>query len=186
MEKQHDFKAWVGQIIKGIAAMNTVALAGLFNGTDQSISLLADIISDGKMMIGSDGNGKVSVPTIMRGDEMGHNLVTVIFGYSIPVLWRLSGRKPFILDSGSSCDTKLVLGIYVTQDAQDRTRACYNGKLYFLVMPDGLPERCLNGCSKAGCQPVCRPNQFSAPPGIEYLGKNGTFHDITVEKIIQG
>jgi hypothetical protein len=168
--------------------LNDQAVFYIFNGTDDALNKLGGVISDGKLIPGVDSNQNVVLPELMTGAEIGKSITTVIFGYSIPVLWRLSGRKPFILDSGYPCDTQDPRGVYLTQDTRDRTRGCYNNKLYFLVMPDGLPEHCVEGCHKDGCPPqVCRPNPFIAPPGVDYLnGKDTTFGDITVEKIIQG
>lgn len=174
-------------VMKGINAVNTATLKAVFNGSDPSIITLSNMISDGRLIDGMGPDGHLVSPEPVDEDKIGDHITTIVFAYSIPVLWRLSGRKPFVLDSGSSCDAPVPSGVYLTPDTQARTKVCYNQRLYFLVMSDGDPAHCPD-CGKNGCDTIhCRPNQFSIPPGLEYLdGKDKTFGDITIQKIVEG
>ena len=176
----------MGQVVNAWGNVTEQALANLFDGSDDSISTLTTLISDGKLIEGSVDGAEADPPTGAPADSdsaLQVSIAKAFFAYAIPTIWTLSGVHPFIVDSGYDCSTKDPSGLYLDTDTMQATNGCYNGKLYYLVTPNGDAEICTGGCST--CTQDCTANTFSAPPGLDSL--NGqSFGGITVSDLIAG
>lgn len=113
------------------------------------------------------------------------NIEKSVYGFSIPVLWRLSETYAFVLDSGYGCDEQYPVKDYLDEATMDATSACYDGKRYYLVHPKGDSEEC--SCSYVGrrCEMRCSNSKFSAPPGLDSLDGE-MFGGITTADLIKG
>ncbi|KAF1835102.1 glycoside hydrolase [Decorospora gaudefroyi] len=159
-EAQDEFSSYIGTVISGWAAIASIALRDLFNGTDESIDIL-------------DG-----FPDPMSSISLWENIEKSIFGFAIPALWTVSKAYAFIIDSGDGCDGNNI-GKYMDDDTMTLTGSCVDGKKYYLATPEGDFEICQDVCDGGShCHPQsCRNNKFSAPKGVDYLG--GNFGGIT-------
>ncbi|GKZ29774.1 hypothetical protein AbraIFM66950_006404 [Aspergillus brasiliensis] len=99
------------------------------------------------------------------------------FAFAIPSIWTVSGRYPFVIDAGYSCDHEVDMGDYLEDDTMKEAKACYRNKRYYLAAPEGQPWECFEG--------GCIDNPFSALPGVDSMGQ-GSFGNVTVEEIIIG
>lgn len=170
--------------------MAATSLQTLFDGTDESVHRLANLIDKGQMLPGSTTSNSISSKSDI--DLVKHSLATM-FGFAVPQAWRLSGHHVFILDPGTGCDNKQPTDTFITTDTDHRSRVCVDGKLYFVVMPPNEPSTKERGggggCMKFdACMPTKSvPNQFVSPPGIETLdGKNDLIGNINLEQIVRG
>ncbi|KAM6532557.1 hypothetical protein FSOLCH5_001981 [Fusarium solani] len=133
-EKQASFNSYMGQTSKFWSDANADALYWLFNGIDEAIDMLWDVISDGKLVDGTLSNGQ-STPD--QRDDLQANIEKSFYGFTIPTLWRLSETYAFVLDSGYDCNKEYPVEDYLDEDTMDATSACYDGRRYYLVYPKG-------------------------------------------------
>ncbi|KAI8943235.1 hypothetical protein NX059_001257 [Plenodomus lindquistii] len=188
-ESQNTFSAFMGQSIDGWGNMSSTRLSTLFNGEEENIEALYDIISDGKLT-GGQSKGNIdedgAPATKDHEPELRANIGRTIFAWSIPNLWRNSKAYAFVMDSGYGCTGNEGLEEYVEADVMKATGACIDGKAYFLVQPDGDARTCkCHYYDNSHCENVCTTGTFAAPPGLNALnGKD--FGGITREDLIKG
>ncbi|KAK0655013.1 hypothetical protein B0T16DRAFT_383990 [Cercophora newfieldiana] len=168
-EDQNDFGEDLAQGMTGWALSYEKTLQFLFSGEDDAIDKLTALISDGKLIPGSNGNGEIATfpdpndPIYLADHQAAAE--KVFFGYAIPVAWFQTGHHPFVLDSGFPCGTIDPIDLHMTPDVQQRTWGCYDQKLYYLMEPIGGPKY--------------------MPPGLDSIdGKH--FGDIQAQDMIQG
>lgn len=172
----------MGQSIAGWGAVVEKSLSTLFDGSDASIEMLTDLISDGRFVEGSSIS--MALPPSDAG-ELPKDTMTALqksvsksfFAFAIPSIWTVSGRYPFVIDAGYSCDHADDMGDYLEADTMKVAKACYRNKRYYLAAPEGQPWECVEGS--------CLDNPFSALPGVDSMGQ-GSFGNVTVEDIIIG
>ncbi|GAB1203521.1 hypothetical protein APSETT445_002156 [Aspergillus pseudonomiae] len=181
-EKQDEFTNYMGQAIQGWGAVIEKSVNKLFGGLDDEINTLTELISDGKFIEGSslsmilpplepDGLPKDTLTALQKG------ISKSFFAFAIPSIWAVSGRYPFIIDAGYSCDHADDMGDYLEEETMQLAKACYRNKRYYLAAPEGQPWVCFEG--------GCLDNSFSALPGVDSMGQ-GLFGNVTVEEIIIG
>ncbi|KAJ4197154.1 hypothetical protein NW767_009046 [Fusarium falciforme] len=181
-EKQASFNSYMGQIIKYWSGANVNALRWIFDGTDEAIDTLWNLISDGKLVGGPLYDGE---STLKQEDDLQANIEKSFYGLNIPTLWRLSETYAFVLDSGYNCNEEYPVKDYLDEDTMDATSVCYEGRRYYLVYPKGDSEECSCSYIHTHCERTCKNNKFSAPPGLDSL--DGTlFGGITKEDLIKG
>ncbi|KAH8649335.1 hypothetical protein BX600DRAFT_388677 [Xylariales sp. PMI_506] len=187
VEKQDAFSDYMGQAVSGWGNSTEMALKSLFDGSDDSTSLLTSLIANGQLIEGAVG-GVAEYPDVTAGDTtqaaLQASISKALFAFAIPQLWAIAGTRAFILDSGYDCGTIDPEGDYLSTDTMHATAGCYdgNGKLYYLVYPKGDAEDCDGG---DGTATSCTDNSFSAPPGIDTL--DGTrFGGVSVTDLIVG
>jgi hypothetical protein len=186
-ESQDAFSNYMGQVVAGWVEINSISLKRMFEGTEESIKVLEEIISNGKLI--EDGLFEAEPPGLNDNStyklDLLKNIQKCFFGYSIPALWQASKAYAFVVDAGHACGGK-ELTDYLADDTMDATGACVDGQQYYLVYPDGDAVECKSICYDAGpCQSVCTDNKFSAPPGLSSL-KDGNFGKITTADLIKG
>ncbi|KAE8404436.1 hypothetical protein BDV37DRAFT_293915 [Aspergillus pseudonomiae] len=170
-EKQDEFTNYMGQAIAGWGAVIEKSLSKLFDGSDDAINTLTELISDGKFIEDGVGLPKDSLAALQKG------IGKSFFAFAIPSIWAVSGRYPFIIDAGYSCDHADDMGDYLEEETMQLAKACYRNKRYYLAAPEGQPWVCFEG--------GCLDNPFSALPGVDSMGQ-GLFGNVTVEEIIIG
>ncbi|KAK8074334.1 chitinase [Apiospora phragmitis] len=194
-EKQDSFTNYMGQTITGWGNVTSVGLAQVFNGSDASLDILWDVISDGKLVKGWDGTDnsdgepskeKEEEAEKNAANELRQNIAKSFFGYAIPALWQVSKTYAFVIDSGYACDDDKPLGDYLDDDTMEATGDCVDGRRYYLAYPDGEANKCeCHYYDNSHCERVCRDQKFSAPPGLDSL--DGTiFGRITRKDLITG
>jgi hypothetical protein len=151
-------------------------LQDLFSGEDSSISMLTDIISDGKLIAGLGYSlGRLG------DDDSQSALETAIsrsfYTFSIPTLWSVAGKYLFVIDAGYDCDHNDDISYYLSKDDISLTKTYYRNKRYYFGMPEGEPYDYYES--------VCDDSKFSVPAGTSSLGK-GSFGNITLEDLIVG
>ncbi|THC89244.1 hypothetical protein EYZ11_011312 [Aspergillus tanneri] len=132
-EKQDEFTNHMGQSIAGWGAVVEKSLSTLFDGSDGSIETLTDLISDGKFIEGSSIS--MALPP-SDADELPKDTMTALqksisksfFAFAIPSIWTVSGRYPFVIDAGYSCDHVDDMGDYLEDDTMKAAKACYRNK----------------------------------------------------------
>ncbi|KAE8152020.1 chitinase [Aspergillus avenaceus] len=182
-EAQDVFSNYMGQVIDGWANVTSQALELVFKGNNESIDILSNTISGGKLI-----EGKFERNPPESGDkknELKANIAKCFFGYSIPALWQVSKAHTFVIDSGYGCDVDKPLQSYLSNTTMDATGVCVDGNRYYLAYPHGAAQDCY--CKHAGyfCERKCIANVFSAPPGLDSLG-GGNFGGITKEDLVKG
>ena len=160
-----DFSHVMTRAIEGWVDLPELAIRKLFDGSLESIEILGDAMSDGKLL--EEGKWAVQLPYVPARLDLQPIVAKTFFGYTIPALWRLSSTYAFIIDSGFGCDAEKPLGVYLTVSTMDATGACVDGKRYYLVHPAGS--------SSSG--------RFSTPPGLNRLT---SFGGVTKEDLIKG
>lgn len=182
---QDAFSNYMGQVIDGWANITSLALFDLFDGTDESIKILEEAISNGRLIDGSFDEKPPKEDNTTPKNDLRANIKKCYFGYSIPALWQASKTTAFIIDAGYACGSK-DLTDYLEDDTMDATGACVDGQQYYLVYPDGDARECHEVCYDHGpCNKVCNDNKFSAPPGLDSL-TDGNFGGITRADLIKG
>ncbi|KAK3934563.1 putative glycoside hydrolase [Diplogelasinospora grovesii] len=183
-EKQDAFSAYMGQVISAWGNITDQSLKTLFDGSDNSVALLTTLVADGHFIEGGI-NGAIVAPDIGVEPTLADlqaSISKAFFAFGIPSLWSVAGTRAFILDSGYDCGTVDPESGYLNTDTMHKTAGCYNGKLYYLVNPDGDAQSCSGG---DGVAVSCSDNDFSAPPGIDALD-GSRFGGVTVSDLITG
>lgn len=172
------------------------SLRELFSGKDDSIKILWSLISDGQFI---EGGGN-QIPTLPKpktdnATDMGDSgmpeydksatklrgsIAKNFFAFAIPTIWTVSGRHPFIIDSGYLCSDrdKKPMDDFLDNDTMDSSSGCYDDRLYYIAQPKGEPWFCI----PTGCV----DEKFSALPGIDVMGSDSDYGNITVGDIIEG
>lgn len=131
---QDAFSSYLGQAITAWDNVTTMALDKMFDGSDKSIEILYNIISDGKLLSGDGGEASLEPPKTSEA-ELQANIAKDFFGYAIPTAWLFSKHYAFVVDSGYPCDTKDPLEDYLSEDTMNATYCCHDDKLYYLAAP---------------------------------------------------
>lgn len=177
----------MGQVVWAWGNVTELAVDKLFDGSEESIQVLTGLMSNGKLISGSQ-NGN-PIPKVNKNSVLQASVVRTFYAYTIPALWSTAAMGVFVMDSGHSCDdTDAVTPRYLSEDTARATSACYNKKLYYLVHTGGDAQTCEQGqCGDVGCVPTwyCTDNQFSKPPGLDQLG-SAQYGYITVRDLIVG
>lgn len=198
-EKQDSFSNYMGQIVDGWANITSIALKKIFDGTPESLDVLWDAMSEGKLAEGKYGHGTDDgddndddKEEVSENDknELRANIQKTFYGFAIPAIWRASETYAFILDSGYGCEEDHPASDYLEDDTMDATDACIDNRRYYLVYPDGdskiLESSCVGGDDNCATDRYVR-NKFSKPPGLGSLGgKDRNFGGITREDLIKG
>ncbi|KAK4249246.1 hypothetical protein C7999DRAFT_30299 [Corynascus novoguineensis] len=178
--EQDKFSTSIGQVIFGWMNLTEFALKTLFDGSQESIKLLGDVMADGKLI---EGKRTGSPPSDQTATDLQENVLKTFFGFSIPELWRRSKTYAFVIDSGAGCDGS-PLGKYLDDDTADETGVCYQGRRYYLVHPDGEAQSCnCDHVTGGQCNRECWDDKFSAPVG---LGELKRFGKLTKEDLVIG
>lgn len=170
-QEQNKFSTYVAQVVFGWMNTTELAVGKLFDGSTESIKSLGDAMANGNLIEGKRDRPK---PGDNTATELRANVLKSFFGFAIPTLWRRSKAYAFVLDSGSGCDGR-PSSKYVSDSTADKTGVCYQGRRYYLVEPEGSSSDCGEG--------GCIDSKFSAPPGIDDLGRFGR---ITKEDLVIG
>jgi hypothetical protein len=173
------FASFMGSVIKGWRKLNEKTLYWIFDGTDEAIEVLWSIISDGKLLE-YEGSGE---STDSQDEDLETTIEKAFYGYTIPMLWNITEKHAFVLDSGSNCYEEYPMKEYLSAATMDATNACYDGRRYYLVHVKGDAESC--ECKPPNTKCECESNKFSVPPGLDSLDGN-EFGGITVSDLIKG
>ncbi|KAI7774988.1 Killer toxin subunits alpha/beta [Diaporthe eres] len=178
---QDKFSNYMNQVVFGWMNATERTLSKLSSGEMEYVTVLGNLMSDGKLVPGRRTGEAPKEPT---ASELEANIFKTFYGYSIPALWRRSKTYAFVLDSGKGCSGNPA-SKYVDDDTAKATSVCHDGTLYYLVHPDGeaRPCECERVTDMGPCQTVCRDNKFSAPVGLDRLGD---FGNIQVEDLVKG
>ncbi|RFU79626.1 glycoside hydrolase, superfamily [Trichoderma arundinaceum] len=189
---QDSFTATLGSVVFGWASLAENQLYTLFNGSEASVTLLGTMIANGNLIECSSGSPLIDCQTNSETNTQIEILINkAFFGFAIPEVWTVSGTAAFVVDSGYPCGTVNPLTQYMTVETQEATYSCSNGKLYYLVYPDGDWQGCPNEDVALTVDmvepslPECKPTYFSASPGLSTLGP-GSWGNITVSDLIAG
>lgn len=156
----------------------------LFDGSDESINALTALISDGKFI-----PGKLHYPPIgdtVRQESAGSmrkNMAKSFFAYAVPAIWQAAGEHPFVVDSGYRCGTIDPLKSYMDVETMRNTWACYEDKLYYLVLVKGEAQTKI--FDHDSHQETIVRNKFSAPAGVTSLGGE-LYGGVSVTDLITG
>ncbi|KAI0968045.1 glycosyl hydrolases family 18-domain-containing protein [Xylaria arbuscula] len=186
-EKEDDFAAYMGQVILGWQAVTEATIYYMFHGEDSAISILTEVISNGRLIEGSydghagdsDGYGE---PTNTSSTALQIAVHSAFWAYTIPIGWSLSGTHPVILDSGFDCSTTgNPLNTYLSDGTASSTRYCdtSTNTLYYLVAASGQSEIC------TGDSDSCTSSFFQPPLGLNQLD-GVSYGNLTLEKLILG
>ncbi|KAF9890425.1 hypothetical protein FE257_005830 [Aspergillus nanangensis] len=181
-DKQANFSSYLGKAIDGWAGVIAESLESTFRGDAESIEYLTDLISDGKFIDGCWRTVTARPPANATNypedsaSALRHSIGKSFFAFAIPTAWQTSGRFPFVVDAGYSCDHAHDMGDYLDKKTMEGATACYNNKRYYLASPEGLPYNCMEN--------VCMDNSFSALPGVGSMGSQ--FGDVTIQELIIG
>jgi hypothetical protein len=172
LEKQKSFSAYMGQVFNIWGNVTSESLAKIFDGSDNSVTRLGDMMSGGKL-VGSSNKQDLSVDGTAESD-LRTNVLKTVFGFGIPALWYVlplerppystltpesaflfaslltklhhrsySNAHAFVIDSGYGCDeAKEKLDKYLNEKTADATGVCIDGKMYYLSHADGKSTDC--------------------------------------------
>ncbi|KAL4903342.1 hypothetical protein BDW74DRAFT_156203 [Aspergillus multicolor] len=174
-----EFKLWMTQSFELWMLSADAAAQDLFNGTDESIEILSKAIKNGQLIDGLIEEGDTVLPALSR-EEQKALVMASFYSYTIPQVWQESSHSVFWLDPGDhDCDDDSnPADDYIFDSTAEVAKACYNGKAYYLVYPEGSAS---NSCqTPGGGIGVCVPYKFDPPPGIESLGS----YDVKLDDIL--
>ncbi|KAM7214753.1 hypothetical protein V8F06_009825 [Rhypophila decipiens] len=173
-QEQAKFSNYVGQVIFGWMNVTEQAVKKLFDGSQESVKVLGNVMAGGTLLEGWRASGPEPGDDGSSGTQLLGDVRKSLFGFSIPALWRVSKTYAFVLDSGASCGGNPA-SKYVDDKTADATGVCYEGRQYYLVHTDGeaRPCKCERVTDVGPCQTICRDNKFSAPVGIDELSRFG-------------
>ncbi|EEA29070.1 conserved hypothetical protein [Talaromyces marneffei ATCC 18224] len=186
VQDQAVFSQYMGQSIFAWANLTQVALRNLFNGDQDGLTALTNLISDGKFIEGAV-NGAGNYPPTGSGLDNSYaaleaSVATSFFAFTIPALWKFSSTYAFVLDSGASCGTTDPLSTYMSSAVMTASGYCFNNNWYYLVYPHEYPS---SSCSNTPETPArCDNYMFDAVPGIKSL--DGSFGGVTLADLIVG
>ncbi|GFF43688.1 hypothetical protein IFM58399_07030 [Aspergillus lentulus] len=176
-EKHDEFSNYMGQSIAAWGNITEKSLSKLFDGSDDSLNHLTDLISDSKLI---EGKGMAPPGPDAPAESVSAlraSISKAFFGFAIPSIWTVSGTYASNINLGYDCGTIDPMGDYMDTDTLHATAGCYGGKLHYLASPKGDASTCTEG--------RCFDNKFSTPPGIDSLdGKDSG--GITVGDLITG
>ncbi|GFF84110.1 hypothetical protein IFM47457_06365 [Aspergillus lentulus] len=156
-EKQDEFSNYMGQSTAAWGNITEKSQSKLFDGSDDSLNHLTDLISDGRLIEGKGMAPPGPDAPAESASALRASISKAFLGFAIPSIWTVSGTYAFNIDSGYDC--------------------CYGGKLHYLASSKGDASTCTEG--------GCFDNKFSTPPGIDSLdGKDSG--GITVGDLITG
>jgi hypothetical protein len=193
-EKQATFSAYLGQAMTAWDLANELALATLFDGSDNSLSVLTDAMGSGQMIAGSVNNRPGNYPnpeTVANSTGLQAGLANDIgkafWAYAMTNVWPLTKVYAFVVDSGYDCSAQDPMTKYISTDNQHKSYGCYNNKLYYLVYPkEDTSSTCSCGTDGGiGCHAGCTDNLFSLPPGLDTLD-GSRWNGVKVSDIIAG
>ncbi|KAG9256684.1 glycoside hydrolase [Emericellopsis atlantica] len=176
-ENQDDFKAYITTALGSWSTIVIQSLAKLFDGSDESIERLGDMIADGTFISGggrlgsSWGYSDESLATESDVQVLRKSITRNFFAMAIPEIWRMSGTFGFVVDTGVDCDDDFS---DLKDKVLEKTKVCHNGKQYYLADPSGDASW---GDDKYS---------FSVPPGVDSLGEDSRYGSLTVEDIVIG
>ncbi|KAH6631034.1 hypothetical protein B0J18DRAFT_379787 [Chaetomium sp. MPI-SDFR-AT-0129] len=179
--KQKQLGTYLGLAFDGWADAARNASYKLFDGSQESVRTLGDLISGGKFT-GGKGGGKDDNSNKNTG--LKETIGKAFFGFAIPAIWRASNNYAFVIDSGYACNVDRPLPAFLEDNTMNATGACVDGMRYYLVAPTGNPLACScpsDNTDGHECPIACDHNKFSAPPGLDQLG--GRFGGVTVEDL---
>lgn len=131
----------------------TEGLRRLFDGSQDSIANLYDIISDGKL----NGGAAAGNRTDNSYGEVAESFGSTIFVYDLEAIWRFNKAAPVVIDSGHECGNNDTDGLHFKSSVTSESAgACVDGKQYYIVSAGG------------------KGNQFSKLPGLEPFFSDGT------------
>ncbi|PYI22706.1 hypothetical protein BO99DRAFT_429649 [Aspergillus violaceofuscus CBS 115571] len=148
----------------------------LFNGTSNSIDILHDLVTDGKLL-------ETSFDTPSDSD-IAAMVEKAIFGLLIPLTWTLSPdtHNAVVVDSQSTCDTSNPLSSYISSSVAKSGYVCYNNNIYYLVDVVSLDRYCQSN-SQGG--QLCRDPTVNKLPGVGELN-GSSWGGVTVEDLVVG
>ncbi|KAG9255775.1 uncharacterized protein F5Z01DRAFT_557238 [Emericellopsis atlantica] len=170
-DSQDDFKTYSTTVLSSWPNHVVDNLSVLFDGSDESIDRLGNMIADGSFISGSArwGGGVVKDE---NSQTLKSSVARTFFGIAISEIWRMSGTHSFVIDTGFDCDKDL--SDLLQDDVRDKTGVCHNGKRYFLGVPEG------------NYSPWDGTYGFSVPPGVDALGEDSQYGGVTIEDVIVG
>lgn len=166
------FSHYIGQSLYVWDNVTANSLHDLFDGSDESLDKLTTLLADGNFI---DGSGETAELPASDKNTVESAFLKAFYGFAIPTIWRKSGHRPFIIDTGKDCKDDGDL-------PQSKLKgACIDGKAYQLGDPDGTSVTC-PGCDH-GTNHI--PSAFSNLAGDGEL-KDGNWGGVTAQDIIRG
>jgi len=131
------------------------------------------MISDGKLLAGSDGgNGNGGPPKFPSYTALQNTIIKTYHAFAIPAVWAASHINAFIIDTGVSCDNRDPLSPkYLSYNTAQKSGVCYNNRIYYLAHPEGEALECNMEICDSGCIPThaCYQRAFSMVPSMDLL-----------------
>ena len=135
----------------------TTANQLVFNGTDDSILYLGNLMVDGHFIGESGEEARTTADEIKR----------LIFATLIPRLWRLRNRHPVFIDTGKPCEAKGVgTKDYVQAKDVEKVKVCLDNKQYQLLTTHQDVD-CVG--STEGNYNTCGAWWMKAPDGLDKI-----------------
>ena len=183
---QHAFVRWMGQVLSTWQNATEIVASQLFDGSDSSILVLTDLISDGKLTEGIPGDPSQSQPKSPSDSELQEYIKSAFYVFMIPAAWNITKAYPFVIDVDKPCGTKDPLLKYLDQKTGERTYVCFNSRMYYLVAASGSAQSCMPATTQPGSlfPPSCTDSHFKAPLGIDEL--DGSYGHITRGTLVAG
>ena len=158
---QDDFKTYISKVLEGWSSLIINNLDALFDGKEESIERLGNLIADGTFIAGNgDGSGGGSSATDQDVLDLRRDVARTFFSLAIPEIWRMSGTHGFVIDSGLDCDDDENLSDYIKDEVRENAEVCHKGKRYYLADADGNPSH------------ISHSGRFSLPPGLKKIAKD--------------
>ncbi|KAL1954115.1 hypothetical protein VTO42DRAFT_1739 [Malbranchea cinnamomea] len=154
---------------KGLKEAITLLGEGIFRGDDESLEFLDKALQDGKLL-----------KTLSPGSaiDLENKWIAALHGIMISHTWEMVGITPVVIDTEADCDEEGVgVGDYITSSLAEYSKGCVDGRLYYLVDPDGSP-RWTDGIGN------WFDSWYSEPNGLRTI-YNGDWLGLTVQDMIE-
>ncbi|TLD19635.1 hypothetical protein PspLS_09441 [Pyricularia sp. CBS 133598] len=188
-----DFKELFTATLGSWKAQTDKLMKKIFDGSNESIEVLSNLFSDGKLISGkADGNWEDSEAEHTEGWLREKSVARAFYAMAIPGAWAANKPTPVVLDFGPTC--QIDARKYFSPDESRKNPPDYNtgwrcpgGRSYILAGVEDEPIRC-NSPNPRQCA-LPRPNYFKILKGIDQLqggDENKNWGDVNVEDLIVG
>ncbi|KAK2600127.1 hypothetical protein QQS21_005142 [Conoideocrella luteorostrata] len=183
----HPFSSYMGDVLRRWGRAAETSVATLFNGSDESISTLTDIISEGKLISGASHDASITI----SGDKdtaLQAIITKTAFTLGAHPLWATAGVYPFIADTGYNCDVEHPIPDHVNPRKMKDAWACYQNRSYYLLGPLEARQRPGPTTAKPDVETGSGhgPRLFDPPPGLESLRNNTKYGGVKISDLIIG
>jgi hypothetical protein len=171
-DNQIEFTMLMGDVLHAWVETSDRTLAGMFEGTDEAIDALKDLIKDGHLIEGKGGSGTTGTAADSMQFQLEDDVAAKFFAFAIPAVWAAAQTPAFIVKTGVGCDQDG--SDFNLRDDANSFSQCVDGEKYHIASTYcPVP-------GDEGCKSI-----FTLPPGIDTL-QGRSWGKLTAGQLVVG